>query len=106
MTAHAGENMGKGKHSFIAGGSTNVYSHYGNGVVIPQEACNSSASRSSYDSQVYIHIHFCSFLFIHFLLLIESLAKGVPWKPPNISGYLPRFLIALCKLMVRSYGRR
>ena len=30
MIAHAGEDVEQGEHSFIAGGSTNLYSHYGN----------------------------------------------------------------------------
>ena len=30
VTAHAGEDVEQGEHSFIAGWSANLYSHYGN----------------------------------------------------------------------------
>jgi hypothetical protein len=30
MTAHAGEDLGKGGYFFITGKSVNLYSHYGN----------------------------------------------------------------------------
>jgi hypothetical protein len=35
MTAHASEDGEQGGHLSIAGGSANLYSHYGNCVVVP-----------------------------------------------------------------------
>jgi hypothetical protein len=33
MTAHAGESVQQREHSYIAGGSANLYSHFGNQFV-------------------------------------------------------------------------
>jgi hypothetical protein len=54
VTADAGEDVKQGEHSSIAGGSANLYNHFGNQFGGFQKTENSATSRPSYTTPGHI----------------------------------------------------
>ena len=79
-TAHAGEDVGKGEHSFIAGRSANLYSHYGNQCGGSLKNGDRTTSRSTYITPGHVSKAYST---IETLAITALFIIARTWKQPK-----------------------